>query len=113
MTENITIRAKSNGKEITGELVGEGGIYWRLRLAPKTTPNSFPKYEWDRVYTLPTKPGTVFRATVRGVPNVRVMVVAGSREGFDYISALLAGLDQWHADIDIDSSTVVPELEAD
>ena len=63
------------------------------------------------VQDLPTKPGTVGRATVRGVPNVRIMLLAGVDE---WISAVpVSGWVSHHHEDDIDASTFVLELEGD
>ena len=60
---------------------------------------------------LPTKPGTVGRATVRGVQDVRIMLLAGVDE---WISAVpVSGWVSHHHEDDIDASTFVLELEGD
>ena len=60
---------------------------------------------------LPSKSGTVGRATVRGVPNVRIMLLAGVDE---WISAVpVSGWVSHHHEDDIDASTFVLELEGD
>ena len=108
----ITLRAKSDGTEISGVLIDEDSGHWRVVLAPKSGVNSFTKRYWDRVYELPTKPGCVFRATVRGVENVRVMVTKEDMyDSETYVSYRLIGSWYWHAPEDIDPATVVIELE--
>lgn len=107
MTERITLRAKSDGTEISGELVGEHGAGWTIRLATGVRANDFYDTQWDRVYALPSKPGTVFRARVRGVENVRVMV---DHEG-DFLTAVVIDGETYHCDKHIDASTVRIELE--
>ena len=111
MTEKITLRAKSDGTEISGEFMGDDSYEWAVSLALGTR-NLFPKEQWDRVYELPTKPGTVFKATVRGVPNVRVMVTKEDMyDSETYVSYRLIGSWYWHAPEDIDPATAVIELE--
>ena len=48
-----------------------------MRLAPEAFPHSFLKAEWERVYDLPTEPGTFIRATIRGAQPVLELVWAG------------------------------------
>ena len=58
---------------------------------------------------LPTKPGTVGRATVRCVPNVRIMFTSdGAWRSADYAGDAIA-----HRPDQIDASTFVLELEGD
>ena len=111
LTERITLRAKSDGTEISGELLIENPTAWYLSLATNTFSHTFSTEQWDRVYTLPTTPGTVFRATVRGVKNVRVMVSAITR--WPYHTPIAARYTHRHYAEDIDASTVVIELEGD
>ena len=85
MTERITLRAKSDGTKISG----------------------------DRVYNLPTTPGCVFKATVRGVENVRVMVALGAGNSALYVSEREVEGRRWHTPEDIDPATVRIELEGD
>ena len=59
---------------------------------------------------LPTKPGTVGRATVRGVPNVRIMRT--NIQG-GWVSGLRVNEQQFHGEQHIDHSTLVLELEGD
>ena len=112
MSERITLRAKSDGTEISGELHFRGRDHWFVELAPGASTNCFYEEFWDRVYDLPTKPGTVFRATVQDVPNVRVMVTGGD-DSYPYLSAERHGGFYWHGAPDIDASTVVIELEGE
>ena len=115
MGEKITLRAKSDGTEISGELVAEFEGGWSIGLAPEVPYNMFDMGSWDRVYELPTKPGTVFKATVFGVPNTRVMV-STPEAAYDrrvYATAARTRGVYFHEPEDIDASTVVIELEGD
>ena len=103
----ITLRAKSDGTEISGERCSEHFDHWVMPLAKNTSSNKFLKDEWDRVYELPTAPGAVFKATVRNVENVRVMV---RNEAFLTGDTRVA---PWQEAEHIDASTVVIELEGD
>jgi len=109
MTNRITLRAKSDGTEIRGELDHQESGLWFVRLAPEVDCNAFSKDCWDSVYALPTTPGTVFRATVRGAENVRVFVDADG----NFRSASLASGRVHHDPIHIDTSTVVIQLEGE
>jgi len=66
----ITLRAKSDGTEISGELRTETGNFFEVDLAPDTDSNLFYKEYWGRVHELPTEWGTIFEAEVSGVPTV-------------------------------------------
>ena len=59
---------------------------------------------------LPTKPGTVGRATVRGVPNVRIMLTDGV---YEWASGVAVKGWVLHYEQHIDASTFVLELEGD
>lgn len=109
----ITLRAKSDGTEISGELALEEEGYTHIRLAPNTSVYYSRKDQWDRVYVPPTTPGTVFRATVRGVENVRVMATEEVPLGGRYSSAVPVAEYRFHSPAHIDASTVVIELEGD
>lgn len=111
MSERITLRAKSDGTEISGELVEEYSPAWIVRLAKGVDANILHRSEWDRVHTLPTAPGCVFRATVCGVENVRVMV-SDATDGAPYMAALRT-VGYWHTAENIDPATVRIELEGD
>ena len=115
----ITLRAK-DGTQITGELVDESWGTFYVRLAKDVADSGFDKGEWTRVHELPTKVGTVFRATVRGVENVRLMVADDAEfhdapfiSGGRVISGGRAKGYIWHKGSDIEASTVVIELEGD
>lgn len=108
----VTLRAKSDGTEVSGELEFFNGLVWVARLASGTAPIAFYNSQWDRVYALPTTPGTVFRATVRGVPNIRVMVDNGANPT-PYAAPLRPRGHFWHRAEHIDASTVRIELEGD
>lgn len=70
------------------------GVLAESLRAGQNTSNSFSKSVWELVpLPIPTEPGTVFEATVRGVPNVRVMVAGLS--DFAYVSNV--GVDGTHA----------------
>ena len=112
MTEKITLRAKSDGTELEVELADENAIAWVVRLAEGVNINALYKSEWERVYALPTKPGAVFRATVRRVENVRVMYAPeGDGDPRPYFSSRPVLGYIRHAPEVIDPSTVVIELE--
>ena len=115
MSERITLRAKSDGTEISGELIYESASYWCVQLAKGVSDVALYGDDWDRVYGLPTKVGTVFRATVFGEPNTRVMVstpvAADDRKV--YVTATRTQGGYFHDPEDIDASTVVTELEGD
>ena len=112
MTEKITLRAKSDGTEFTAVLAGESDLCWYVRHAPETRDNRYHKREWDRVCTRPTAPGAVFRATVRGVENVRVMYApTRDDDAYPYFTPSFVFDCAWHGGEHIDPSTVVPELE--
>ena len=113
MSNKITLRAKSDGTEISGELAGEFEDSWDVSLAPHTSYAVFHSCEWDRVYALPTAPGCVFRATVCGVENVRVMATAVGGGIVIYESAVRVAGDWSHNAADIDPATVVIELEGE
>lgn len=114
MAEKITLRAKSDGTEISGELIVDNADSWILKFAPETRSNAFLKSEWERVYTIPTAPGTVFRATVRGKGNVRLMVADTEPQDLIYLSprTVIEGW-RWHSAESIDASSVVIELEGE
>ena len=59
---------------------------------------------------LPTKPGTVGRATVRGVPNVRIVL---HKNGAWFSPSLDVDDYRGHYEHYIDASTFVLELEGD
>ncbi len=107
----VTLRAK-DGTEITGELWAETEYYFNVCLAEGVAANGFHKDEWSRVHELPTKVGTVFRATVCGVENVRVMVASDTaHDPAPYVSAARIEESYWHSTDNINASTVVIEME--
>ena len=109
MAERITLRAKSDGTEISGKLLQTRSGYWYVQLAPRVPGHVFYSDEWERVSALPTTPGCVFRATVCGVENVRVVLFQGP----EYGSAVSVGGSHWHLPEQIDPATVVIELEGE
>ena len=110
----ITLRAKSHRTiTITGELMYEHLTWFEVCLAPGVSAHSFIKDEWERVYSQPpTEPGTVIRATIRGVPNVRAFRFEAEFAVWWRSVEAIEGR-YWHRDEDIDASTVVVELEGD
>lgn len=109
----ITLRA-NDGTEISGELWAETENYFSVCLAEGVAATDFHKDDWSRVYELPTKLGTVFRATVCGVENVRVMVADDiAHDSAPYVSAARIEESYWHGADDIDASTVVIEIEGE
>lgn len=109
----ITLQAKTDPSiTVTGELIREGNGLYDVRLAPDVSSNAFFKEDWERVYDLPTVPGTVIRATIRGVPNMPAFrVEAESDVGTNWWCSLQAIEGRyWHRDEHIDASTVVVEF---
>ena len=119
MSERVTLRAKSDGTELPAELVGQDDVRFIARLATNVPANFFSRGDWEIIHPIPTAPGAVFRATVRGVPDMRVMVSLMTSPSGDmpptaipYVSATRAGGLLRHGADDIDPATVVIELEA-
>ena len=111
MTERITLRAKSDGTEFSGDLDNVWSYSWDVSLAPDTRCVTFYRAEWERVYALPTAVGTVFRATVGDVENERLVVVDPSDHEPGYLSTSRVDGFLWADPHQIDASTVVIELE--
>lgn len=107
----ITLRAKSDPSvEITGELISSLTDCWEVQLALGVTANAFDRVEWERIYELPTTPGTVFRATVRGVGDTRLITYRRFGEGM-YRGVARSGGYYTVLREHIDASTVKIELE--
>ncbi len=118
MTERITLRAKSDGTEISGELVRfvadnpSGMDCWVIRLARNVSVHYAYVDQWERVFGLPTVPGTVFKATLCEEPNVRIVVVGhDSNDDSEFYFAPCES--SFYTADDIDPSTVVIELEGE
>lgn len=106
--EKVTIRPKNNPSfEVSGISEGEGECFFRLILSPSTPPVAFNKSYWERVITLPTDIGAVFRAKVRG-EECRIIVTKGWST---YLATNKYGKTFWTLPADIDPDTIQIELE--
>ena len=108
------VECMSQGHKFAGEVwqvetgalaVGPSTIIWRNESVFGIEITALTRDVPD----LPTKPGTVGRATVRGVPDVRIMRSAGD---WWYSPGHVANVT-CHPDNTIDYSTFVLELEGD
>lgn len=108
-TEKVTIRAKSNPSiEVSGIFFeGEREYFFYLILAPGTPPIAFDQDYWERVITLPTDIGAVFRAKVNE-EECRILVTKGWST---YFATNKYGKTFWALPADIDPNTVQFELE--
>lgn len=108
----ITLEAISDPEvRVSGELFLEYSNRWEIQLSPHVTANVFEKDGWRIAPpTLPTEPGTVFRATVDGEPNVRVVTV-NKDSAFPFLRISGRYFRAWASREDIDASTIVIELE--
>ena len=111
--EKITIRAWNNPSiEVSGIPEEEGEYFFYLILAPDTPAVPFEKRYWERVITLPTDIGAVFRAKVRG-EDCRIIVTASMNpeDQSIYFATRKDGETFWFRAEDIDPDTIQFELE--